>query len=192
MTLRDLFGLRLPGEVTGTKVLACSLGSKFTDLLTSDSKIYSSFYHATTNKEFSSVGELLATIGQRYDVVHLLCDVSPDGVISDERGGTISGTSLIEKSCKADLKLLWVASENKPESYIKGFKTGGNRINLVMTISRNGSNFSLFLKKLLSKLCSGETMPTAWAKLAPQGPGPWQQELPGCIFSAGLPNVRLR
>lgn len=192
MALIDLFGLRLPGEVTDTKVLAGSLGSKFAELLEADSKIYSSFYRATATKKFSTVGELVDAIGQGYGVVHLFCDVSPDGIVSSTRGSTITGASLIEKCCRADVQLLWVASENKPEGYIKGFKTGGNRINLVMTISRNGASFSAFLKKLLSKLSSGETMPMAWAKLAPQGPGPWQQELPGCIFAPGLPNVRLR
>lgn len=35
--------------------------------------------------------------------------------------------------CDSDVKLLWVASDNKPEGYIKGFKVA-KPLNLVMAI----------------------------------------------------------
>jgi hypothetical protein len=89
--------------------------------------------------------------------------------------------------------LLWVASENKPEAYIRGFKAAGKRLNLVMTINRNGSKFLPFLEKLLSRMSAGETMPAAWVSVSPQGPNdPRQQDSPACIFSAGRGGVRLR
>src|SRR5215472_3363477 len=170
MTLLDFLGIRSGNEVASTSVLACGLGSKFDGLLEADSTVYSVFYRRMTMKKFSTVRELLESISQGYDIVHLFCNVSADGLIVGPRGTSIIGTSLIEQCTKADVKLLWVASENKPEGYIKGFKAA--RINLVMTINRNGTGFSAFLKKLLSRLCQGETMPRAWASLAPQAPGP--------------------
>jgi hypothetical protein len=125
--------------------------------------------------------------------VHLFCDALPDGNITDSRGAKIAGTSLIQSCCNSDVKLLWVASENKREAYIRGFKAAGKRLNLVMTINRNGSKFLPFLEKLLSRMSAGETMPAAWVSVSPQGPNdPRQQDSPACIFSAGRGGVRLR
>jgi len=190
--LWDLFSKRHTDEVTGTKVLLCTLGEKFAQLLRDDRISYSRFYRAVIATEFSTIKQLSQAIEQRYDIVHLFCDLSPSGMVVDGRGNTITGTALIEKCSDSDVKLLWIANENNPEGYIKGFKLAGKHINLVMTINRNGSKFSTFFEKLLSKLSRGETMPVAWAALAPQTPGRSQQDLPGCIFAAGRPGVRLR
>jgi hypothetical protein len=186
------FSKRQTDEVTGTKVLVCSLGQKFDKLLHDDRSSYARFYRAVTATDFSTIKQLSQAIEKKYDIVHLFCDVSPSGMVVDRRGNTITGTSLIEECADSDLKLLWMANENKPEGYIKGFKLAGKHINLVMTINRNGSKFSMFLEKLLSKLSRGETIPVAWAALAPQAPGQPQQDLPGCIFAAGRPGVKLR
>jgi hypothetical protein len=190
--LWGLFTMRRTDEVTGTKVLLCSLGQKFTGLLRGDRISYSRFYSAVTATDFSTIKQLSQAIEKKYDIVHLFCEVSPGGMVADARGNTVTGTSLIEKCADSDVKLLWIANENKAEGYIKGFKLAGKHLNLVMTVNRNGSKFSTFLEKLLSKLSRGETMPVAWAALALQAPGQSRQDLPGCIFAAGRPGVRLR
>jgi len=190
--LWDLLGERQTDDVAGTKVLLGTLGREFAQLLRDDSSSYSRFYPAVTATDFSTIKQLSQAIEKRYDIVHLFCDVSPSGMVLDGRGNTISGTSLIEKCADSDVKLLWIANENTSEGYIKGFKLAGKRINLVMTTNRNGSKFSTFLEKLLSKLSRGETMPMAWGALAPQIPSRSQQDLPSCIFAAGHPGVRLR
>jgi hypothetical protein len=190
--LWELFSKRHTDEVTGTKVFLCTLGQKFAQFLRDDRTSYSRFYPAVTATDFSTIKQLSQAIEKGYDIVHLFCEVSPSGMIVDGRGNTTTGTSLIEKCSDSDVKLLWIASENKAEGYIKGFKLAGKHINLVMTISRNGPKFSAFLEKLLSKLSRGETMPVAWAALAPQAPGRSQQDLPSCIFAAGRLDVRLR
>ena len=192
MGLWNLFGMRPPDEVTGTKVLLCSLGQKFAKLFRDDRISYSRFYPAVTVTDFSTIKQLFEAIEKKYDIVHMFCDVTPRGMVTDGRGSTITGTSLIEKCADSNVKLLWIASENNPEGYIKGFKLAGKHINLVMTISRKGSKFSAFVEKLFAKLSRGETMPAAWAALAPQASGRSQQDLPSCIFAAGRPNVRLR
>ena len=193
LAIRDLFSKRGEHEVVGTKILLASLDPKFAELAKADSNCYSQFYHAPTVLVLESIPELLGTIDKGYDIVHLFCDVSPEGTISDGRGGKIVGTTVIQSCCNSDVKLLWVASENKAEGYIKGFKAAGKRLNLVMTVSRNGSKFPLFLEKLLSRMSMGETMPTAWVSISPQSPkDPRQQDSPGCIFSAGRAGVKLR
>ncbi len=192
MGLWDLFSKRQTDGVTGTKVLLCSLGQKVDKLLRDDRSSYARFYLAVTATDFSTIKQVSQAIEKKYDIVHLFCDVSPSGLVVDGRGNTITGTSLIQKCADSGVKLLWIANENKPEGYIKGLKLAGKHINLVMTINRNGSKFSIFLEKLLSKLSRGETIPVAWAALAAQAPGQSQQDLPGCIFAAGCPGVKLR
>jgi len=138
-----------------------------------------------------TIHELLQTIGG-YDVVHLFVDVSPIGLMVDASANEISGTDLIEKCCDSGVKLLWVASDNKPEGYIKGFKPV-KPLNLVMTIHRNGPAFATFLGQLLSRMSGGEAMPNAWAPLAPQAAGdPHRDRLPATIFSAGSGGARFR
>jgi hypothetical protein len=91
------------------------------------------------------------------------------------------------------VKLLWLAGENRPEGYVKGFKAAGRSLNLVLTIDRKSSSFSNFLENLLRKMSAGETMPVAWVSLAPQNSNdPRNQEAPACIFAAGRGGVRLR
>lgn len=193
MPIRNLFSKRGQDEVVGAKILVTSLDPKFAELAKVDSNCYSQFYHTPTVLILKSIQELLATIEKRYDIVHLFCDVSTEGTIADGRGGKIAGTTVIQSCCDSDVKLLWVASENKPESYINGFKAAGKRLNLVMTVSRNGSKFAPFLEKLLSRMSMGESMPAAWIAISPQSPkDPRHQDSPSCIFSAGRGGVKLR
>lgn len=179
-------------EVQGTRVLVASLDSKFEDLLKADSRTYSQFYPNTRTTNLGTIKDLLATIDKGYDIVHLFGEVSPVGLISDITGETLTGTRLINCCCQTDVKLLWIASDNKADGYIKGFNAGSKHINLVMTINRNGLKFSNFLDKLLSMMSRGETMPAAWVAISPLGPrDPRHQELPATIFAAGRGAVRL-
>ena len=193
MGIRNLFSKGGQDEVVDAKILIASLDPKFLELMKVDSSCYSQFYHAPTVLVFEGIQELVGTIEKGYDIAHLFCDVSPDGTITDNRGAKVVGTTLIQSCCNSDVKLLWVASENKAEGYIKGFKAAGKRLNLVMTINRNGSKFQPFMEKLLSRMSMGETMPAAWISISPQNPSdPLQQDSPACIFAAGRGGVKLR
>lgn len=193
MGIKDLFRKHRHEEVVSSKVLVCSLDPKFAELLDADRNSYGQFYPNSTAASFADIQELLAAIGKGYDIVHLFCDASSEGIITDNSGAAITGTNLIQMCCDSDVKLLWVASENKPDAYIKGFKAAGKSLNLVMTINRKGSQFSVFLEKLLSKMSLGDTMPVAWVAISPQSPNdPRQKDSPACIFASGRAAVKLR
>jgi len=193
MGIRDLFKKRAQDEVLGTKILVASLNGKFAEWARADAGCYSRFYSAPAEGTFEQVEELLKAIGKGYDVVHLFCDVTSDGAITDTRGQQIPATRVLQACSESDVKLLWVASENKPEGYVKGFKPTGNPLNLVLTIDRRSSRFTGFLENLLRKMSAGETMPVAWVSLAPQiSKDPRNQNAPACIFAAGRGGVKLR
>lgn len=150
-------------------------------------------YPSTTSKSFAGLDHLLNAIRNGYDVVHLFADVSAAGIISGADGTNCLGTELIDSCCDAGVKLLWIASGNHPDGYIKGFRAKGKPLNLVMTIDRKGSGFSIFLAKLLSKMAAGETMPGAWVAIAPQAPkNPHASDMPATIFAAGNGSAKFR
>jgi len=191
--IRDFFKKRAQDEVLGTKVLVAALDRKFAELVSADRRCYSQFYPNPAESIFEDAAGLLKAIGDGHDVVHLFCDVTQDGSIIDSRGHKTPGTLLTQACAISDVKLLWVDSENKPDVYIKGFKPSGNPLNLVLTIDRKKSRFTDFLESLLRKMSAGQTMPVAWASLAPQNPkDPRNLNAPACIFAAGRGAVKLR
>ena len=188
MGILDLFR---KDEVFGAKVLVCALDNRFDDLLQQDSQVYSQFYKGTTTEMLPTIQALSGHLERKYDIVHLLCNVTTKGTITDASGEEITGTELIQRCCNQNVKLLWIAGDNSSEGYIKGFAARGKRINLVMTIKRKGANFPGFLQKLLSRVAYGETMPVAWNHLCPQIPGLDHADATDSIFFAGRGGVML-
>lgn len=183
MGILDLFR---KDEINGSKVLVCSLNPRFDDSLKSDSQVYKRFYPSTTATTFSDAQQLTGALRGTPDILHLLCDVSPDGAV-----GGMTGTDLIKECCESNVKVLWIASNNPAEAYTKGFKARGQKINLVMVIDRRGPFFSPFLTNLLARMSGGEAMPAAWSQLCPQVPSSVHPDAPDAIFFAGRAGVRL-
>jgi hypothetical protein len=96
--ITDLFKKRVRDEVVGTRVLVAVLDGKFSDQAFADRSSYAKFYAHPTQSFFQSIEQLRSAIKQGYDVVHLFCDVSNEGLISSQNGDSISGTALI-KAC---------------------------------------------------------------------------------------------
>jgi hypothetical protein len=187
-----IFDLFWKDKVVGAKVLVCALDTRFEDLLKEDSEVYRRYYPATTTEMLPTIQALLGRLEQWYDIVHVLCDVTEQGTITDANGNEITGTQLIQNCCDQNVKLLWAASDNSPDFYIKGFGARlRKRLNLVVTIHRKGVNFPASLQKLLSRMSHGDTMPVAWNDLWPQVPGSHHPDAPESILFAGRGGVRL-
>ncbi|GAC1433198.1 MAG: hypothetical protein NVS1B11_12940 [Terriglobales bacterium] len=184
MGLLDFF----KDEVFGSKVLVCSLDHQFDEFVKTDSQIYKLFYPSTEVVVFDSGRELIGALRQRYDIIHFFGDV----LSSDTPADSFTGAELLRECCTTDVKLLWLASSNPPDSYINSFKARGKRINLVMTLDRNGSAFPIFLEKLLFRMFHGDPMPVAWADLCPQIPKYSHPDTPSSVFFAGRGRVKLR
>ncbi len=191
MNKTDLFTRRTQKTVTGSKVLTSTIDPRFRESFDADSEVYMRHYRCVDALLLSGIAGLLGAIENSYDIVHLFSPLAPGGLLMDTGGMTLIGSELIERCCERDVKLLWIANENKAEDYVKGFRVAGKPLNLILTISRNGTRFTGFLDKLLSRIASGETLPVAWAALVPQANGPWQQDLPGCIFFAGRAGAKV-
>ena len=186
MAFLDRFRKRTQ-DVLNSKVLICSLGSAFDDFLEKDADTYKRYFQNNTVLRLANANELMDALSGEYDIVHVLASVSPEGYIGESQ---ITGTQLIQRSANLGTKLLWLATDNDPAGYIKNFKPNGNKLNLVMTIQRNGESFTNFLNNLLNGMQSGESMPVAWNNLCPQIPGHEHPDTPATIFFAGLGQIR--
>jgi hypothetical protein len=183
-------------EVTGTRVLVCQFGPdlrpKFDEQVKSDLRVYQRFYPSASSAMFTSIAELRGAVGHQYDILHLFCDVGEGGVMSDASGDRITGTELLKAAADSDVKLLWIGNDNPQPAYDAGFKTKGLKINVVLTLTRLGSNTSLFLDNLLTRMAAGETWAKAWTVASqPQGKSV-QPDLPRTISSLGRGSIILR
>lgn len=174
-----------------TRVLVCTLGDSFRTMRDSDAAAYRRWYKCVDIAAFDTVSELLAATRLGNDIIHLSASLGPGGWLSAS-DARVLGTDLIAKCSEQQVKLLWIASENKPDDYVSGFRAAGKRLNLVMTLDRNGESFTSFLNELLSRISQGARLPNAWAAMAPQVPGSVRPGQPGCIFFAGWPDASFR
>jgi hypothetical protein len=84
-------------------------------------------------------------------------------------------------------KVVVLASSNEPRACMNAApNVGYGRANLVLTIERKGVAFRRFFAKLFTMMYAGDTMPVAWAKLAPQTPSADHPDVPAAIFGAEL------
>jgi hypothetical protein len=110
----------------------------------------------------------------RAHVLFIYCDMTADGRVE---GGDGFGLRDLIKFAGAYLAV--VASENPGSHYVGSAPRRKDwHANVVFTLNRNGDKFSLFFKRLFTAMFHGTTMLMAWAKLAPQFPGPWHDDLP--------------
>jgi hypothetical protein len=96
-------------------------------------------------------------------------------------------TPTIQYHRDSDATIVVVATANSTAAYIAaGRKQKYGAANLVMTLDRKGSSFGNFFQSLFTQMRNGASMPTAWAKLAPQGPSAQHAHCPDTIFACEL------
>ena len=165
-----------------TRILVCSLGGEtaggFED---TDAKVYSTFYRHINVVKGQRVDDFLGSVGRDgYDIIHLFCELDEDGELAGEQGARLNADDLFEVCREADVKLLFIASDNPSEncSVFVRRKPASGMLNIVMTISRLGDKFPFFLEGLLRGMSAGKTMPYAWVDVAPQGASLWPKKGP--------------
>ncbi len=183
-----LFGAKKQ-EVPAAKILIASLSDVFAKETEADTDVYRRHYRSVETHSFRDFQSLEQAI-EGVDLLHLFARIHPDGHVSTVSGEQFQPKALLDACVSCGIKVVIIASENEADAYIRGVPA--RPLNLVMTLSRKGNHFPEFLDKICGLLVSGATLPTAWAKLAPQGPGPRHDILPECIFHAGMPNALLQ
>ncbi len=121
----------------------------------------------------------------KCDVLFLYCDIGSDGRVSKSK------RSLAEIVRESEALIVVVATGNTSAAYTAAGKhLARSGANVVLTLNRKGSNFSTFYTRLFAEMQSGESMPLAWVKLAPQIPGFEHPDCPGgfVIIGAGQVN----
>jgi hypothetical protein len=121
MSFLDLFRRRAQ-DVFNTRVLGCSLGDAPEDGLNRDLGAYQKYLGSVTVQRFADANGLVNAFRSKYDIVHVLTAITVDGRIGESE---ISGTELIQQAALDNTKLLWIASSNDPQGYIKGFNPNG-------------------------------------------------------------------
>jgi len=186
-----MFGLfnRSKNTVKNPKILLASIGTDDETLFAADREIYQSHFSDITEHRAASVSDFFEFIrGKTFDIVHLFVEVKANGTIHDA-----SGYEFLENLSQAETKLVLFASDNSGDSYIAFYPKANAKnikpMNAVMTLDRKGDLFPKFFKSLFSFMASGDTMPQAWVKLAPQNPN-IEHNTPETIFSAGFGAVK--
>ena len=115
------------------------------------------------------------------DVLFLYCDL-------DSSGKVLGPQRPVREVVRDSTAKIAVIASQVPAEFMadRQFQTalakGDNPpVNLVITLNRNGTNFARFFKSLFQIMWTGKTMPMAWVQLAPQGPLPPPDNVPGTI-----------
>jgi len=123
----------------------------------------------------------------KCDVLFIYCRIRDDGSLDSYP------RSLREIIRYSGATIVVVATANSTAAYITaGRKQKYGAANLVMTLDRKGSSFSNFFQSLFTQMRNGASMPTAWAKLAPQGPSALHAHCPDTMFACELGQVAFK
>ncbi len=194
--LRRKTARRASEVVRGTKVLVCSLGAEtpegFED---EDARVYAAHYPNVEVAKGRRPGDFVDSVaGARYDLIHLFCELDEAGDLRGGEGQKLEAGAFFEACRAADVKLLFIASENRNEGYIQMGRRQpkGVALDVVRTIGRNGGSFTSFLGELLGRMSTGKTLAQAWVEIAPQSERAQQDmQLPATYCSVGRAAVLL-
>jgi hypothetical protein len=113
------------------------------------------------------------------EVIFIYVSVGAEG----KSGGTRSGIRELIKAAGAFVAV--VATENSPDRYLTALGARNDwGANIVLVIDRKDRKFAIFCARLFEAMFKGESMLSAWVKLAPQIPGVEHPDAPGTIMLA--------
>jgi hypothetical protein len=184
----SLFKSKAGSNPRGSAILVASLVDSFAAEMEMDADVYRRHYRTVEARVFPGPVELVEAI-RGNDLLHFFGSIDAEGHLNTALGGQLAATMLLEACLSSNVKVVIIASENDADAYVRGVPA--KPINLVMTLDRRGKNFSEFLDKVCGLLVTGSTLPVAWTKIALQRSGPSDDNLPTCIFHAGMPKAVL-
>lgn len=185
-----------PEVVHGAKVLVCSLGAETAEgFEDTDAKVYATYYRHVDVAKGRQPDDLIDSINRDgYDMVHLFCELDEGGDLIGGENLKLDAAAFFAACGGADVKLLFIASENRNESYIGMGRRQpkGVALDVVRTLGRNGESFTSFLGELLGRMSAGKTLPQAWVEIAPQSESAQRhKQLPATYCSVGRAAVLL-
>lgn len=158
--------------VRNARVFVCSLGAEtpegFED---ADAKVFTAYYPNVKIAKGLRPDDFVDSVSNfRYDIIHLFCELDEDGDLRGGAGTKLEASALFDACRAADVKLLFIASENRSEGYINMGRRQpkGIALDVVRTMGRNGESFTSFLRELLRRMSAGKTLLEAWVEIAPQ------------------------
>jgi hypothetical protein len=175
------FGLKVHsyrGTVKNAKVLICSLGDNplLTQTAERDAEIYRRHFPTVSVLKAEKLTDLLSALKSgNFNILHLVKDFDRDGRLI-ERQATYADVAPLFELCRAKhLLFVYLAGGIPQKNQAAVYKsTGAARIGhdfpLVITTDR-GTEFSLFLDRLLQAIANGEFLGNAWLEVRPQDSG---------------------
>ena len=184
--------------VKNARVLICVLGesSLLAQTAEQDAEIYRRHFPTVSLLKAEKLSSLLSALESgNFNILHLVNDFNEDGSLVEGQATHADVAPLLELCRAKNLLFVYLAGDipekNRTttlESLGAVYKShGGGRVGrnlpLVITMDR-GTEFGLFLDRLLREIASGKFLGNAWLKIRPQDmgsgapqpavdPGPW-------------------
>jgi len=174
--------LRVDGyrrTVKDARILICSLGESpvLAQEAGQDAEIYRRHFPTVSVLKAEKLTDLLSALESgNFNILHLANDFDEDGRLIEGQATHAEIAPLLELCRVKNLLFVYLAGDI-PEKNRAGVhkSTGAARIGrdlpLVITTDR-GTEFGLFLDRLLREIASGKFLGNAWLKVRPQDIGP--------------------
>jgi hypothetical protein len=165
--------------VKAASVLICSLGERplLAQEAEQDAEIYRRHFPAVRVLKAEKLTDLLSALkSEDFHILHLVNDFAEDGSLVESQSTRADITPLFELCRAKNLLFVYLAGDipvnNQNAVYGSTHAARiGHDFPLVITTDR-GTEFSLFLDRLLHEIASGEFLGNAWLKVRPQDIGP--------------------
>lgn len=179
--------------VQNPRILLCSISREDKDiesLMMEDRSIYQDCYQNLVEYRAKGISDFLAFLQDKsFDIAHLFINIDANGTLE---GQPIP--QIMKQLEQKGVKMILFADTGPAKHATNGFhadNTKGIRVNFVVTIDRRGERFRKFFKNLFTLIANGESFFMAWVKIAPQGDGPWMDDLPSTYVAVGRGDLKL-